>query len=96
MDTSEEVATIRGRSAEERREVRNARSRPLLESLKQWRRSSQRRGPKASSPRLHDGGNPEQENSFTSVIAAGISWRPTIQQSISVPNRIARGHLVAV
>jgi transposase len=27
---------IRGRSAEERREVRNARSRPLLESLKQW------------------------------------------------------------
>ena len=27
---------IRGRSAEERREVRNARGRPLLESLKQW------------------------------------------------------------
>jgi len=27
---------IRGRSAEERRDVRNARSRPLLESLKQW------------------------------------------------------------
>jgi transposase len=27
---------IRGRSAEERREVRNARSRPLLESLKEW------------------------------------------------------------
>src|SRR5258706_2176535 len=27
---------IRGRSAEERREVRNASSRPLLESLKQW------------------------------------------------------------
>jgi transposase len=27
---------IRGRSAEERREVRTARSRPLLESLKQW------------------------------------------------------------
>src|SRR6059058_2456561 len=27
---------IRGRSAEERREIRNARSRPLLESLKQW------------------------------------------------------------
>jgi len=27
---------IRGRSAEERREVRNARSRPLLESMKQW------------------------------------------------------------
>ena len=27
---------IRGRCAEERREVRNARSRPLLESLKQW------------------------------------------------------------
>jgi len=27
---------IRGRSAEERREVRNARSRPLLESLKLW------------------------------------------------------------
>ncbi len=27
---------IRGRSAEERREVRNAHSRPLLESLKQW------------------------------------------------------------
>ncbi len=27
---------IRGRPAEERREVRNARSRPLLESLKQW------------------------------------------------------------
>jgi transposase len=27
---------IRGRSAEERREVRNTRSRPLLESLKQW------------------------------------------------------------
>jgi transposase len=27
---------IRGRSAEERREVRNERSRPLLESLKQW------------------------------------------------------------
>ena len=27
---------IRGRSAEERREVRNARSRPLLDSLKQW------------------------------------------------------------
>src|SRR5260370_4456122 len=27
---------IRGRSAEERREVRKARSRPLLESLKQW------------------------------------------------------------
>src|SRR5216684_2753242 len=27
---------IRGRSAEERRAVRNARSRPLLESLKQW------------------------------------------------------------
>jgi transposase len=27
---------IRGRSAEERREVRNARSRPLLESLKKW------------------------------------------------------------
>jgi hypothetical protein len=27
---------IRGRSAEERREARNARSRPLLESLKQW------------------------------------------------------------
>jgi len=56
MDTSEEVATIRGRSAEERREVRNARSRPLLESLKQWRRNSLRRGPKASSPRLHNGG----------------------------------------
>ena len=27
---------IRGRSAEDRRAVRNARSRPLLESLKQW------------------------------------------------------------
>jgi hypothetical protein len=27
---------IRGRSAKERREIRNARSRPLLESLKQW------------------------------------------------------------
>jgi len=27
---------IRGRSAEERREIRNARSRPLRESLKQW------------------------------------------------------------
>src|SRR6266481_6689360 len=27
---------IRGRSAEERREIRNARSRPLLESLKKW------------------------------------------------------------
>ena len=27
---------IRGRSSEERREIRNARSRPLLESLKQW------------------------------------------------------------
>jgi transposase len=27
---------IRGRSAEERREVRNERSRPSLESLKQW------------------------------------------------------------
>ena len=27
---------IRGRSPEERREIRNARSRPLLESLKQW------------------------------------------------------------
>ena len=27
---------IRGRSAEERREIRNERSRPLLESLKQW------------------------------------------------------------
>jgi transposase len=27
---------IRGRSAEERREVRNARSRPLMESMKQW------------------------------------------------------------
>jgi transposase len=27
---------IRGRSAEQRREVRNARSRPLLDSLKQW------------------------------------------------------------
>ncbi len=27
---------IRGRSAEERREIRNARSRPLLESMKQW------------------------------------------------------------
>ena len=27
---------IRGRSAEERREIRNARSRPVLESLKQW------------------------------------------------------------
>src|SRR5439155_7283935 len=27
---------IRGRSAEERREIRNARSRPLLESLKHW------------------------------------------------------------
>jgi transposase len=27
---------IRGRSAEERREVRNARSRPVLESMKQW------------------------------------------------------------
>ncbi len=27
---------IRGRSAEERREVRNLRSRPLLDSLKQW------------------------------------------------------------
>jgi transposase len=27
---------IRGRSAEERQEIRNARSRPLLESLKQW------------------------------------------------------------
>jgi hypothetical protein len=29
-------STEGGRSAEERREIRNARSRPLLESLKQW------------------------------------------------------------
>jgi transposase len=27
---------VRGRPADERREVRNSRSRPLLESLKQW------------------------------------------------------------